>query len=410
MPRILLAAAFLLLAGPAAAAPEWLLLVDDQAPAAGQSLSLRVLVTNPGKEPSALSLPAKLALTARLGKKEMAVEAVAADGAGDLDLGLAPGAFHQRGYKAMLPEELVGPVSLSIKDRKGPQAVALLQPQIRFAADGLPPLAQGGASVPPEPAAQAPAEAGPASPAGRLKANAEPALSAHDPMYLVVGSRGPTTAKFQLSFKYQMFDPRGVAADFLPAVSNLYFGYTQTALWDWGAESRPFRDTSYRPSLFYYFRDAYQSADGKSSLGFQAGYEHESNGKDGARSRSIDTLFVRPVWRTGFDSNRYLILAPRLWAYLDRADNPDIAKYRGYAELGAKLGRADGWQLAMNLRRGSAGRSALQADLSYPLRRPFFADAGGFLHFQYFNGYGESLLDYNLRRPAQFRIGFSIVR
>ncbi|MFZ5510482.1 MAG: phospholipase A, partial [Pseudomonadota bacterium] len=33
-----------------------------------------------------------------------------------------------------------------------------------------------------------------------------------------------------------------------------------------------------------------------------------------------------------------------------------------------------------------------------------------YLHFQYFNGYGESFLDYNLKRRSQFRIGFSIVR
>ena len=44
------------------------------------------------------------------------------------------------------------------------------------------------------------------------------------------------------------------------------------------------------------------------------------------------------------------------------------------------------------------------------IRQPFFANAGGFLHFQYFDGYGETLLDYNFRRNSQLRIGFSIVR
>ena len=56
-------------------------------------------------------------------------------------------------------------------------------------------------------------------------------------------------------------------------------------------------------------------------------------------------------------------------------------------------------------RKGSA-----QLDLSYRLKRMLFSDAGGFLHFQYFNGYGESLLDYNQRRRPQFRVGVSIVR
>ncbi|MBX6392545.1 MAG: phospholipase A, partial [Burkholderiales bacterium] len=52
----------------------------------------------------------------------------------------------------------------------------------------------------------------------------------------------------------------------------------------------------------------------------------------------------------------------------------------------------------------------VQVDASYPIRRPFFANAGGYIHFQYFNGYGESLIDYNQKRASQFRIGVSVVR
>jgi outer membrane phospholipase A len=62
------------------------------------------------------------------------------------------------------------------------------------------------------------------------------------------------------------------------------------------------------------------------------------------------------------------------------------------------------------VRRGKSGNGSVQVDASYPLRKPFFADTGGYVHFQYFNGYGETILDYNLRRSPQFRVGFSIVR
>jgi outer membrane phospholipase A len=142
----------------------------------------------------------------------------------------------------------------------------------------------------------------------------------------------------------------------------------------------------------------------------RAGYEHESNGKDGVNSRSINMLFAQPVWRTEFSDGRGLIFAPKVYAYLDKEDNSDIQRYRGYANWNLRYGREDGWLLTTQLRNGTSGHGSAQFDLSYPLRKPLFARTGGFLYFQLFKGYGESLLDYNLDRGTQVRVGFSIVR
>jgi outer membrane phospholipase A len=70
----------------------------------------------------------------------------------------------------------------------------------------------------------------------------------------------------------------------------------------------------------------------------------------------------------------------------------------------------DGLKLSAYYSKGTSTMGAVQLDLSYPIRQPFFADAGGYLYFQYFNGYGESLLDYNVKGPAQYRLGLAIVR
>lgn len=233
----------------------------------------------------------------------------------------------------------------------------------------------------------------------------EPALSANEPMYFVIGSQ--STARFQLSFKYRLFDPDSLPVAWFAPLAGLHFGYTQTSLWDLGANSAPFRDTSYRPSFFW------QGASlGKGMMPdlLRGGYEHESNGKDGTNSRSIDTLFVQLVWSSEFTDGRTLAFAPKFYGYLDKDDNPDIQRYRGYANWNIRYGREDDWMLATQLRTGTSGKGSAQLDLSWPLRRPLFARTGGFLHFQLFKGHGESLLDYNLDRGTQVRIGFSMVR
>jgi outer membrane phospholipase A len=238
----------------------------------------------------------------------------------------------------------------------------------------------------------------------------EPALSANEPMYFVIGDRGGLNARFQFSFKYRIFDSDSFPVAWFPPLVGLNFAYTQSSIWDLGANSAPFRDTSYRPSFFWQ-----GTTFGKGVMPdlVRAGYEHESNGKDGENSRSINMLFAQPVWRTEFSDGRALVFAPKVYTYIDKADkadNSDIQHYRGYADWNLRYGREDGWLLATQLRHGTAGYGSAQLDLSYPLRKPLFARTGGFLHLQLFEGYGESLLDYNTERSSQIRLGFSIVR
>lgn len=237
----------------------------------------------------------------------------------------------------------------------------------------------------------------------------EPALSANEPTYFVVGSndeRG-TDARFQLSFKYRPFAPEGSVAEFSPYFSNVYFAYTQTTLWDIGGKSSPFRDTSYRPSLYYRW-----VGNGSKLLPYEwhAGYEHESNGQGGADSRSVDMAFVQPSWHLDLANGNRLTLLPKFYQYLENGDNSDIQRYRGYADWQARYGREDGWMVTGMYRQGTGGYASGQLDVSYPLSDRIFARTGTFVHLQVFSGYGETLLDYNVDHGTQIRLGLSLVR
>ena len=237
----------------------------------------------------------------------------------------------------------------------------------------------------------------------------EAPLSVNEPLYFVVGSSDERSfdARFQLSFKYRPFDPDARVAQYFPPLSNLYFAYTQTSLWDLGGHSSPFKDTSYRPSLYYRWAG---SGRGIFPDDWRAGLEHESNGRDGSDSRSINTVFIRPTWHMDFAHGRRLTLSPKFYQYLEKSDNPDIYRYRGYVDLQARYGREDGAIMTALYRLGTGGHSSTQLDFSYPISDKLFGRTGTFVHLQLMEGYGETLIDYNRYSDTQLRLGLSLAR
>src|SRR3546814_627790 len=102
-----------------------------------------------------------------------------------------------------------------------------------------------------------------------------------------------TLFRSQISFKYQLFgNPEAVGGD-NPLINGIHFAYTQRMFWDLGAESSPFRNIDYMPEVFYLLPAA--PVREQIALGGQAGFRHESNGRDGLTSRSLNTLYIQPV-------------------------------------------------------------------------------------------------------------------
>nr|WP_233472323.1 phospholipase A [Cupriavidus respiraculi] len=233
-------------------------------------------------------------------------------------------------------------------------------------------------------------------------------LSFNEPMYFLVGAHGGANAKFQLSFKYRVFQGENPASKGL--LDNLYLGYTQFSLWDLSSESKPFRDTNLRPSVFYYLSDVGVRNNVISRLSVATGLEHESNGRDGEDSRSVNTVFVKPTFYLGDQTDWHWTVTPKAYYYLSKNNNADIAHYRGYMDLKLAYGKPDSWEFAATLRKGTRkSYGSVDAQVTYPLAR-LLPGTAGYLMAGYFVGYGESLLDYNRKLPWQFRLGYALNR
>jgi outer membrane phospholipase A len=380
---------------------EYLLIPDSRMVAAGGPLAVTLFVPNDSSEEElAVDLPARLTLRTR-GVAAAPDIVLKPDASQEMRVRIKPGAFLRARYSGLLPEGLVGNLVLEPVDFEGSSL-------------GISASESGVAKPAPkdQPAPSDHSKVNAASSAlglsDRDRARFVTAFSPYEPNYFSAGSSGPTNAKFQVSLKFRVFNPETQT----PFLEKLYIAYSQTSIWAIGTSSRPFYDSSYRPSLFFLDEDISQWPFGKwSQLGFQAGLEHESNGKDGTASRSINIGYVRPTFTLPLADPYFVSISPKIYGYLEKSDNPDIPYYRGYSDVLVKVGATDGIQLATTMRKGTGQDPySVELDLSYPLKTATLGNLGGYLHLQYFNGYGESLLDYNRKVRSQFRIGLMITR
>lgn len=395
--------------------------LDRPSAAPGETVRVEAVYFNDGDSEARWQPPVQLVLQWRDPQGAVVRSPAQLDGAPSA-LSVPVDQFARLSWSAIVPRSAHGLQAVSIE---GEPALMALEATGREAA----PLASRAADVPvtdprsgqPLPAAAvlalgASPEAGPA-PEQMAQAQTRSqtsgfdsfrtALSAYEPMYFDIGWRDRTTARFQLSAKYRLFSP----ADGRQTrwFENFYLGYTQTSLWDLQGESMPFIDTTFNPSIFWMTDRLWASQDARWRLGLNTGVEHRSNGKDGDDSRSLNDVYAEPALHYRLGNGDTLSFAPRVRAYFGVEDeNRDYLAYAGRVDWKLRWEQNNGAVVSALYRQGHDQRRTTQLDFNWPLKRTFL-NMNGYLHLQYFNGYGETLLGYNQRGSSQFRLGLSLV-
>lgn len=222
-----------------------------------------------------------------------------------------------------------------------------------------------------------------------------------------------TEVEFQLSLKKQL------SYNLFGFNEYINLAYTQKVWWQLYADSGPFRETNYLPEFFIAFPTSQKIDDALGLKAVKVGFLHESNGQEGYRSRSWNRIYLTGLWQWG-----NLFLSTRAWyrfqedeksdGYYDGLssdpnesgdDNPDIQKYLGYGDIKLDYLYKNshfGLLFRNNLRKSSDNKGAVELNYSHPITD----SANTFLYVKLFNGYGESLIDYN-RNVTKIAIGFS---
>ena len=208
---------------------------------------------------------------------------------------------------------------------------------------------------------------------------------------------GKEEIKMQVSFK-------------TPLVRTVpfYFGYTQLMFYAFDDHEKSFRDVTYNPQLFYRFGTEHWGFLKSIDVGI---FDHNSNGKPGDLHRSYNDEYVRVNFETGSSNwlTRFSVKAQALYGL--ETGNKDIQAYIGPLAFGVTFIQLfEGWldKSELSLQAVPGGKFANHWEkggyqLSFSFRLGGVKMVPAF-YMQYYNGFAETLLNYN-QRVNDFRAG-----
>ena len=227
-----------------------------------------------------------------------------------------------------------------------------------------------------------------------------PYFSLYKDNYFTLGTAvGPVPDSHNSDVKFQISISQRLTKSTLPGKTYLFLMYSQKSFWNVFEESFPMHDLNFNPGIglskLLIVKDRLV---GKATLMI----EHESNGRDGDESRSWN--------RISFSANIYIdpnfMIHGKYWIpFVDGEHNKDLTSYSGLYQTGLQFISANsrfGAALTLVKRKGWDLNFNTIAELNYRL----FKDENQYLFLQYYNGYGECLLDY---KEFHSRLRFGIV-
>lgn len=203
-----------------------------------------------------------------------------------------------------------------------------------------------------------------------------------------------TNVKFQISISQRL------TKSTLPWGTYLYLFYSQKCFWNVLEESMPMTDLNFNPGIGLgkplFVRNRFIG-----ELKLMA--EHESNGKSGDDSRSWNKVSLAA---NILISPNFIVHGKTWIPIIDGQNNKDILNYCGIYQVGISLRTNDnkiGFSTLLTKRRGWNLNYNTLVELSYR----FNNNQNQYFFLQYYNGYGEGLLEYN-KFHSQLRAGIVI--
>ncbi|MDE6648365.1 MAG: phospholipase A [Muribaculaceae bacterium] len=200
--------------------------------------------------------------------------------------------------------------------------------------------------------------------------------------------------KFQLSISQRLTNAT------LPWGTYLYLFFTEKVFWEVFKDSMPMSDLNFNPGIGwskpFFVKDRYC---GKLTLIV----EHESNGRDGEASRSWNKVSLAG---SAFVTECLSVHAKYWIPIVDGKYNQDLLKYSGIFQMGFQLNSLDHkFTLAATFvkRQGWNFNWNTNIQLGWRIHK----DSNQYFFADFYNGYGEGLLDYN-QFHNRLRIGILI--